>query len=167
MPRYLFSCALFPLFFLCCVCLLIFPTMLFPEAQQDSMEREHQYLAFIFVFQTDLGRSSWSSKSIRPCQHEHLAHPCHGSAPRTSGSPQPLPGATGGSQVLFSTSHCSLAKTGKNKSQETTESWESFNLPCAGCGGDHWHCPGFVRTLGDTTCSFSWQGKAVSSEKPS
>lgn len=38
--------------FLCCVFHLIFPTMFFSKAQQDSTEQDHHYLAFIFVLQT-------------------------------------------------------------------------------------------------------------------
>lgn len=129
------------------------------------MEQEHQYLAFIFVFQADLGRSIWSSqKSIGLCEHKHLAHPCHGSAP----------------ELLGLHSHCQVAHrsyfpspTALSKRDGTTNFPQNYRklgiLQPSLCRlwwwslALSWVCGG----TGDTTCSFSWQGKGVPSERPS
>lgn len=143
LPRYLFSCASFPLFFLCCAFLLVFPTTLFPAVQQDSMEQEQQYLAFIFVVQTDLGRSRWSSKSIGRCEHEHLAHPCHGSAPELLALHSHCQDQQVAHRSYFPCPTALFRKERRKIPKNMTENWESFGLPC---GGDHCHCPGFVGT---------------------
>lgn len=118
----------------------------FPEAQQGSMEQKHQYLASVFVFQTDLGRSIWSRESNQAVWAGAPGSCLLWISSRSSGFP--LSCHFQEQQVAHRSCFPCLTvlskRDGRTDPKKTAESWESFSLPCAGCGGDHGHCPGSV-----------------------